>query len=94
MEENGNALIKVSLQGLTNTTKNLSQDDLDVLAKRARIAQSVQQQVMSWMAEVQFLVEARFFPSPQCPDRFWGPPTLLHRGADNPLAFPISYFPI
>jgi hypothetical protein len=32
---------------------------------------------MGWTAGVRFLAEARFFCSPQRPDRLWGSPNLL-----------------
>jgi hypothetical protein len=53
--------------------------DVDVYRKRigAGIAQSVYRLATGWIAEGS---EARFFSSPLCPDRFWGPSSLLSKG--------------
>jgi hypothetical protein len=37
----------------------------------------VSRRATGWTAGVGFPAGARCFPSPQCPDRFWGPPSLL-----------------
>jgi hypothetical protein len=45
--------------------------------KRSGIAQSVWRRAKGWTAGVRFPAGARFFFSPQRPDRLWGPPSLL-----------------
>jgi hypothetical protein len=34
----------------------------------------------NWGIRVRVLVGSRIFSSPNCPDRFWGPPNLLSNG--------------
>jgi hypothetical protein len=50
------------------------------ISKLIGIAQSVQRRAKGWTTWVRFLAGARFFSSPQRPDRLWGPPSLLFNG--------------
>jgi hypothetical protein len=46
----------------------------------AGIDKTVQRRAMGWTAGDRLPAGARFFPSPQCPRRLWGPPSLLSNG--------------